>query len=69
MCCDILLLNSIHYSRAVEAQKSLSRIQRIKSKLRNFGKKKADKKEQKQSTPDATILNDVEMVEIESNCT
>lgn len=70
MCCDILLLNSLHYVRAAEVQKSLSRIQRIKNKvLRSLGKKKANKKERIQSTPDATSLGDVEMVEIEPNCT
>lgn len=51
MCCDILLCNTIHYVRTVEVQKSLTRIQRIKNKLRNFGKKKVtEKKEQKPAT-------------------
>lgn len=70
MCCDILLLNTIHYVRAVETQKNLSRIQRIKSKLQTVGKKKIDKKKPKQAPIDATILNDdIEMAEIEPNCT
>lgn len=68
MCCDILLCNTIHYSRVVEVQKSLPRIQRIKNKIRDFGKKKAaDKKEPKQPLID-TLAVDVEMIEIEPNC-
>lgn len=71
MCCDILLCNAIHFVRALEAQKSLTRIQRIKNKLRNFGKKKiTDKKEPKQQRPvpaETTMIVDVEMIEIEPN--
>lgn len=69
MCCDILLVNTIHYVRVVETQKSLSRIQRIKNKLRNFGKKKVEKKERKQPPTDAIAHYDVEMIEIEQNGT
>lgn len=58
------MYNTIHYVRAVEVQKSFSRVQRIKNKLRNFGKKKRDKITEKQPLPDAPI--DVEMIEIES---
>lgn len=58
--------------RAVEAQKSLTRIQRIKNKLRQFGKKKInDKKEQKQqlqSLAETAMIVDVDMIEIEPNC-
>lgn len=75
MCCDVLMYNSIHYHRAVEAQKSLTRVQRIKNKLRNLGKKKANKKSEKknakksekQPLPDSPII-DVEMIEVEPIC-
>lgn len=51
----------------VEVQKGLSRIQRIRNKLRDFGKKKrTEKKERKHSLIDESIV-DVEMIEIESN--
>lgn len=69
MCCDVLMYNTIHYYRAVEVQKSLSRVQRIKNKLRNFGKKKRDKNVVKESTEKQPLsdgpLIDVEMIEIE----
>lgn len=52
----------------MEAQKSLSRVQRIKNKLlRNFGKKKADPKEKKRPLPEPLII-DVEMIDAEPNC-
>lgn len=65
------MYNSIHYHRAVEAQKSLTRVQRIKNKLRKLGKKKADKKiekkSEKQPLPDSAII-DVEMIDVEPIC-
>lgn len=64
MCCDVLMYNTIHYHRAVEAQNSLSRVQRIKNKLRMFGKKKSEKKCEKQPLADSPII-DVEMIEVE----
>lgn len=58
------MYNTIHYHRAVEAQKSLTRVQRIKNKLRKLGKKKTEKKSEKQPLPDPPII-DVEMIEVE----
>lgn len=67
MCCDVLVCNTISFVRAVEAQKSLSRIQRIKNKVRNFGKKREEKKDEKQPLPDQSII-DVEMAEDNQYC-
>lgn len=65
LCCDILMYNTIHYHRAVEAQKSLTRVQRIKNKLRKLGKKKPEKKSEKQPLPTDLPIIDVEMIEVE----
>lgn len=66
------MYNTIHYLRihtdyvrAVEVQKSLSRVQRIKNKLRNFVRKKHAKNPEKQPLPDVPLI-DVEMLEVES---
>lgn len=67
MCCDIMVCNTIHFVRAVEAQKSLSRIQRIKNKLRNFGKKKTERKDEKPQLADQSSI-DVEMTEDDQYC-
>ncbi|XP_031638991.1 uncharacterized protein LOC116351083 isoform X1 [Contarinia nasturtii] len=75
MCCEVLMYNTIHHHRAViqssfivEAQNSLTRVQqlseRIKNKLRKFGKKKSEKKCEKHTLPDSPII-DVEMIEVE----
>lgn len=69
MCGEVLIYNTIHYQRAVEAQKSLSFVQRIKNKLRNFGKKKTEPKEKKRplSEPLSEPL-DVEMGDASEQC-
>ena len=59
------MYNTIHYHRAVEAQKSLTRVQRIKNKLRKLGKKKSEKKSEKQPLPADLPIIDVEMIEVE----
>lgn len=73
------MYNSIHYFRAAEAQKSLTRVQRIKNMLRNLGKKKPEKKDhkgqkgqktqkdQKAPLPADLPIVDVEMVEMDLN--
>lgn len=61
------MYTTIHYVRAVEAQKSLSRVQRIKNKLRNFGKKKTEPKDKKRPLTEPLII-DVEMIDAEQNC-
>lgn len=65
MCCEVLIYNTIHYQRVVEAQKSLSFVQRIKNKLRNFGKKKTEPKEKKQPLSEQL---DVEMDDASEQC-
>lgn len=60
------MYNTIHYVRAIEAQKSLTRVQRIKNKLRIFGKKKiAEKKIEKEPLPDSPVIVDIEMADVE----
>lgn len=66
MCCDVLIYNTIHYQRVVEAQKSLSFAQRIKNKLRNFGKKKTEPKEKKRPLSEPSL--DVEMDDASEQC-
>lgn len=60
------MYNTIHYHRIVEAQKSLTRVQRIKNKLRKLGKKKSEKKSEKQPLPADWPIIDVEMIEVET---
>lgn len=59
------MYNTIHYVRAIEVQKSLTRVQRIKNKLRIFGKKKPDTKIKKEPLPEFALHIDTEMVDVE----